>query len=147
MAELLDEKWDSMLELLLVSVSAEDAWLDVDALSEPEPPLPPQALNSDSNSGMQSIVKGAELDVPVHDIKDSPVVKFRHIDNVVLRSKLPLCSEEIFYQSTHFPFLARPTTWRCQRVCSRSNAVTTTITGVMFVVLVRLCLLLVVRRA
>ena len=73
MAELLDEKLDSVLELLLVSVSAEDAWLDVDVLSEPEPPLPPQALNSDNNSGMQSVVKGVELDVPVHDIKDSPV--------------------------------------------------------------------------
>ncbi|HTF84666.1 MAG TPA: hypothetical protein VL987_08790 [Cellvibrio sp.] len=71
MAELLDEKLDSMLELLLVSV--EDAWLDVDALSAPEPLLPPHALNSDSNSGMQSVFKGAELDLPVHDIKGSPV--------------------------------------------------------------------------
>ena len=64
------ELLDSMLELLLVSV--EDAWLDVDALSEPEPLLPPQALNSDNNSGMQSVVKEAELNFPVHDIKDSP---------------------------------------------------------------------------
>ena len=60
------ELLDSMLELLLVSV--EDAWL-----SELEPLLPPQALNSDNNSGMQSVFKGAELDLPVHDIKDSPV--------------------------------------------------------------------------
>ncbi len=70
MVELLDEMLDSMLELLLVSV--EDAWLDVDVLSEPEPLLPPHALNSDSNSGMQSAVKGAELDLPVHDINVSP---------------------------------------------------------------------------
>ena len=70
MVELLDEMLDSMLELLLVSV--EDAWLDVDVLSEPEPLQPPQALNSDSNSGMQSAVKGAELDLPVHDINVSP---------------------------------------------------------------------------
>lgn len=67
---LLDGVLDSMLELLLVLT--EDAWLDVDALSEPESLLPPHPLSSDSNSGMQSAVKEAEMDLPVHDIKIPP---------------------------------------------------------------------------
>lgn len=67
-AELLEEMSDSMLALLLVS--PDDAWLDVDALSEPEPPLPPHALNSVSNIGMQSFVNGTLLSLSAQNIRD-----------------------------------------------------------------------------
>ena len=62
---LMVELLDGMLELLLVS--AEDAWLDVDAL--PELPLPPQALNNVSNRGIQSVVNRTQLGFSVHDIR------------------------------------------------------------------------------
>lgn len=66
---LIAELLDTMLELLLVS--PEDAWLDVGALSEPEPPLPPHALNNVSNAGMQSFVNGTHLGLSAQDIRDS----------------------------------------------------------------------------
>ena len=66
---LIAELLDTILELLLVP--PEDAWLDVEALSEPEPPLPPHALNNVSSAGMQSFVNETQLRLSAHDIRDS----------------------------------------------------------------------------